>query len=171
MENKTLASAQDGVEKIAKIILWTIIGITILVVALFALVGYDTPYEEKPTIVDPQMTDLLLIWTGILIGAAAVVAVVAIIYGFTNGSNKSKNEENGFLAKTGLVSWGTFVSSLIIGVGFGIANKDEVLIINGKDWNVATDIIMADASIVSIAVLIIATVIVTVFSMATANKK
>ena len=88
MENKTLASAQDGVEKIAKIILWTIIGITILVVALFALVGYDTPYEEKPTIVDPQMTDLLLIWTGILIGAAAVVAVVAIIYGFTNGSNK-----------------------------------------------------------------------------------
>ena len=58
-----------------------------------------------------------------------------------------------------------------IGVGVGIANKDEVLIINGKDWNVATDIIMADASIVSIAVLIIATVIVTVFSMATANKK
>ncbi len=171
MENKILASAQAGVEKISKITLWALIGITIVVVALFALVGYDTPYEEKPTIVDPQLTDLLLIWTGILIVAAAVVTVGAVIYGFINGSNKSRHEETGLIAKTGLLAWGTFIVSLVIGIGIGAANMNEVLIINNKDWNNPTDIIMTDASIVSIAVLIIATVIATVFSMATANKK
>lgn len=171
MENKALASAQAGVEKIAKITLWSLIGITVLVVILFAFVGYDTPYEEKPTIVDPQMTDLLLIWTGILIGAAAVATIGAIIYSFANGSNKSRHEEKGLLAKTGLLAWGSFIVSLVIGIGLGVANKDEVLIINNKDWNVPSDIIMTDASIVSIVVLLVITVIATVYSMSTSNKK
>ena len=47
MANIQQASAQDKVEKIAKITLWTLIGLTILVVALFVGIGYDTPYEEK----------------------------------------------------------------------------------------------------------------------------
>ena len=63
MANIQQASAQDKVEKIAKITLWTLIGLTILVVALFVGIGYDTPYEEKPTIVNPQLTDLLICWT------------------------------------------------------------------------------------------------------------
>ena len=170
MGNTQIISAQEKVEKISKIVLWTLIGISIVVTALFLLIGYDTPYEENPTFVDPQLTDLLLCWTYILIIATAVAATAAVIYGFVNGSNKSKHEEKGFLGKTSLIAWGTFAVSLLAGIIAGIINKDEVLLVNGKEWSDATATIITETSMVSTLILTIATVLVTAFSMAT-NKK
>ena len=170
MDNTQVISAQDKVEKISKITLWVLIGITIVVMALFLLVGYDTPYEENPKFNDPQLTDLLIVWTYILIIATAVATIGAVIYGFVSGGNKSKNEDVGMASKAGLIAWGTFVVSLIIGLIAGFANKDEVLLINGKDWNVPSDIILTDMSMISILILTIVTVAATVFSMVT-NKK
>lgn len=170
MENIQVISAQDKVEKISKITLWVLIGISLVVLALFLLVGYGNPYEENPKFNDPQLTDLLICWTYFLIAATAVAAVGAVIYGFVSGGNKSKNEEKGMLSKTGVIAWGTFVVSLVIGIIIGIASKDEVLLINGKDWNDPTDIILTDTSMVSILILTIVTVIATAYSMAT-NKK
>ena len=93
MDKVQVICAQDKVEKISKITLWVLIGITIVVMALFLLVGYDNKYEENPNFNDPQLTDLLIVWTYILIGAACVATIGAVIYGFVNGSNKSKNED------------------------------------------------------------------------------
>jgi hypothetical protein len=73
-------------------------------------------------------------------------------------------------SKAGLIAWGTFIVSIIIGLVLGFAGKDEVLLINGKDWNVPSDIILTDMSMVSILILTIVTVAATVFSMVT-NKK
>ncbi|MBQ0021656.1 MAG: hypothetical protein KBT29_00265 [Prevotellaceae bacterium] len=169
--NKNIeTTAQAGVEKISKFTLWALIGISLVVLALFILIGYDTPYEENPKFVDPQLTDALLCWTYFLIAGTAIATVVSVIYGAISGGNKSKVEEKGLLSKTGLIAWGTFIVSIVIGVAMGIAGKDEVLLINGKDWNNPTDIILTDASMVSILVLTVVTVIATVFSMVT-NKK
>ena len=170
MANIQQASAQDKVEKIAKITLWTLIGLTILVVALFVGIGYDTPYEEKPTIVNPQLTDLLICWTYFLIAAAALATIGAILYGFVSGGNKSRNEDKGFLKHTGIVAWGTFIVSIVVGIALGAANSSEVLLINGKDWNEPSAIIITDASMVSIIVLTIVTVIATAYSMITSKK-
>ena len=170
MDKVQVICAPDKVEKISKITLWVLIGITIVVMALFLLVGYDNKYEENPNFNDPQLTDLLIVWTYILIGAACVATIGAVIYGFVNGSNKSKNEDIGMASKAGLIAWGTFIVSIIIGLVMGFAGKDEVLLINGKDWNVPSDIILTDMSMVSILILTIVTVAATVFSMVT-NKK
>lgn len=170
MENTQVISAQDKVEKISKITLWVLIGISLVVMALFLLIGYDTPYEENPNFNDPQMTDLLIIWTYILIAVTAIATVAAVIYGFVNGSNKSKHEEKGLAGKAGVIAWGTFIVSVIIGIVVGIANQSEVLLINGERWNDPTDIILTDTSMISILILTIVTVIATVFSMVT-NKK
>ena len=165
MENTQVISAQDKVEKFSKITLWALIGVSILVMALFLLVGYDTPYEENP-----KLTDLLIIWTYALIILTAIATVGAVIYGFVSGGNKSKNEDIGMASKAGLIAWGTCVASVVIGLIVGISNKSEVLLINGKDWNIPSDIIMTDMSMIAILVLTIVTVIATVFSMVT-NKK
>jgi hypothetical protein len=170
MENTQVISAQDKVEKTSKITLWVLIGISIVVMALFLLVGYDTPYEENPKFNDPQLTDVLIIWTYFLIIATAVATIGAVIYGFVSGGNKSKNEDIGMASKAGLIAWGTFIVSVVAGIVTGIAGKDEVLLINGKDWNVPTDIILTDTSMISILILTIVTIVATVFSMVT-NKK
>jgi hypothetical protein len=170
MENTQVISAQDKVEKFSKITLWALIGVSILVMALFLLVGYDTPYEENPKFVDPQLTDLLIIWTYALIALTAIATIGAVIYGFVSGGNKSKNEDVGMASKAGLIAWGTLVASVVMGISVGIANTSEVLLINGKDWNEPSDIILTDMSMIAILVLTIVTVIATVFSMVT-NKK
>lgn len=170
MEKVQVISAQDKVEKISKITLWVLIGISLVVMALFLLVGYDTPYEENPKQVAPQLTDLLIIWTYILIAVTAVAAVGAVIYGFVSGGNKSKHEEVGPASKAGLIAWGTFLVSVIIGVVMGISNQSEVLLINGERWNDPTDIILTDTSMISILILTVVTILATAFSMVT-NKK
>ena len=163
MDKVQVISAQDKVEKISKIVLWSLIGISLVVMALFLLVGYNTPYEENIKQVNPQMTDLLLIWTYILIFATIIITVGAVIYGFVNGSNKSKHEDKGMASKAGIVG---VVAGLIV----GFANKDEVLLINGKDWNIPSDIILTDTSMIAILVLTIVTVVVTAYSMITSKK-
>ena len=35
-------------DKIAKYLLWTMMGISIVVFVLFFLVGFDTPFEDNP---------------------------------------------------------------------------------------------------------------------------
>ena len=170
MDKVQVISAQDKVEKISKIVLWSLIGISLVVMALFLLVGYNTPYEENIKQVNPQMTDLLLIWTYILIFATIIITVGAVIYGFVNGSNKSKHEDKGMASKAGLIAWGTLIIGVVAGLIVGFANKDEVLLINGKDWNIPSDIILTDTSMIAILVLTIVTSIVTAYSMIT-NKK
>jgi hypothetical protein len=170
MDNTQVICAQDKVEKIAKITLWSLIGISLVVLALFLLVGYDTPYEENINQVDPKLTDLLLIWTYILIAATAIAAVGAVIYGFVSGGNKSKNEDVGPASKAGLIAWGTFIVGIVIGVIVGIASKDEILIYNQNDRATPADIILTDTSMLAILILTIVTVAATVFSMVT-NKK
>lgn len=170
MDKVQVISAQDKVEKISKIVLWSLIGISLVVMALFAFVGYDTPYEEDPKQVDPVMTDLLLVWTYILIFATIIITIGAVIYGYVNGSNKSKHEDVGMASKAGLIGWGTLIVGVVIGLIVGIASKDEVLLINGKDWNDPTDIILTDTSMIAILVLTIVTVIVTAYSMITSKK-
>jgi hypothetical protein len=138
--------------------------------ALFLLVGYDTPYEENPKQVNPQLTDLLLIWTYILIFATVIITIGAVIYGFVNGSNKSKHEDTGMASKAGLIGWGTLIVGVVAGLIVGFTNKDEVMLINGKDWNDPTDIILTDTSIIAIIVLTVVTVIATAYSMITSKK-
>ena len=82
----------------------------------------------------------------------------------------SVNEDVGLASKAGLIAWGTFIASVVIGIVVGIAAKDEVLLINGKDWNDPTDIILTDTSMIAIMILTIVTVAATIFSMVT-NKK
>ena len=170
MDNTQVISAQDKVEKISKFTLWGLIGISLLVMALFLLVGYDTPYEDNPNQVDPKLTDLLIIWTYILIVATAVAAIGAVIYGFVSGGNKSKNEDVGMASKAGVIAWGTFLVSLVAGLVAGIVNKGEMLIYNTNDQATPTEIILTDTSMISILILTIATVAATAFSMVT-NKK
>ena len=170
MDKTQVISAQDKVEKISKITLWVLIGISLVVMALFLLVGYDTPYEANPKQVAPQLTDLLIIWTYILIIATAIASVGAVIYGFVSGGNKSKHEDVGMASKAGLIAWGTFAVSVVIGIVVGISGKDEVLLINGERWNDPTDIILTDTSMLSILILTVVTIIATAFSMIT-NKK
>jgi sterol desaturase/sphingolipid hydroxylase (fatty acid hydroxylase superfamily) len=158
-----------NIDKLSKWILWGLMGITIISFALFLLVGYDTPYEENPKQKAPLLTDLILCLGFAFTIIAAVLTVWSAFMQFTKGGSTSKEE--GMAGKTGLIATIALVASLAIGAVVGFSNSGERLLINGKDWNNPTDIIMTDMSIISIAILMVLTIIAVVYSMTVKTKK
>ena len=152
------------VEKISKYTLWAGMGISIVILLLFFAVGYDRPFEENPKFTDPVLTDALLIWTYFLTFTAIVVTIWSLIHGATTkGTGTMK--ETGLVAQSGHIAWGICIISLILGAVLGFIGKDENMLINGKDWNNPTEIIITDMSLVGILILLIVTVIATIYSM------
>lgn len=150
-----------NIDKLSKYMLWVLMGISVVVVALFFIVGFDTPYEEDPNQNAPMFTDALLIWTIILTVAGGISMLASFIYYvIENGFNKSY-----------IYTWGLPVVTIALGVILGITNKDERMLINGQDWNNPTDIIITDASMVSIAILTVCAVIAIIFSVVMNTKK
>ena len=158
-----------NIDKLSGWILKGLMAVTIIVFALFLLVGFDTPYEENPKMNAPLLTDAVLILSIVLTIAAVCVTVWSAFMQFKTGNTTSKDE--GIAGKTGLFATLAFVASIVIGIIVGVANSGEHLLINGKDWNVPSEIIVTDTSMVSIGILTILSIAAVVYSMVSQNKK
>ena len=158
-----------NIDKLSGWILKGLMAVTIIVFALFLLVGFDTPYEENPKMNAPLLTDAVLILSIVLTIAAVCVTVWSAFMQFKTGNTTSKDE--GIAGKTGLFATLAFVASIVIGIIVGVANSGEHLLINGKDWNVPSEIIVTDTSMVSIGILTILSIAAVVYSMVAQNKK
>ena len=156
-------------EKISKILLWTMMGVTIVVFVLFLLVGFDTPFEDNPKYNNPKLTDAVLILCYALTITAIVATIWSAIKQITVGGN-STSKDKGIAGRTGLISFVLLVVSLIIGVIVGIANKGETMLINGKDWNNPTDIIITDTVMVTIVILGVISILAVIYSMIATKK-
>jgi len=151
-------------ELISKWVLRVLLAITVIVFALFFLVGFDTPYEEDPKMSNPKMTDLVLVTCITLIVATIVITIWSVVKQLTTGGNTTA-KDTGLAAHTGLVSVIVMVIPIVIGLIVGISNKDEHMLINGESWNVPSEIIITDMCIIPCASLLIITLIVLIGSM------
>ena len=144
-----------NIEKISKITLWVLMGISVVIFILYFVVGFDNPYEENPKMNDPQFLDVVLIW-GIVLTIATLILMLVSFFMYV--------KEYGF-NKSYIYTWGLPIITLAIGAGVGFANKDEHMLINNEDWNVPSDIIITDACIVSIAILAVITIGAIIYSV------
>ena len=155
-----------NIDKISKITLWSIMGISVVVFILFFLVGFDKPWEENPQQYDPQFTDALIIWAIVLSAATLVIMLVSFfMYVKEYGFNKSY-----------LYTWGLPIITLAIGAAIGFSNKNEVMLINGKDWNTEAkpevfNMILTDATMISIAILFVISIVAIIYSIVLKGKK
>ena len=137
-----------NIEKISKITLWVLMGVSVIIFILFFFVNFDIKWEENPKMNDPQFTDVLIIWALVLCVATFIIMLISFfMYVKEYGFNKSY-----------IYTWGLPIVTLAIGAAVGMANKDEHMLINNEDWNVPSDIIITDACIVSIAILAVITI-------------
>ena len=157
-------------EKLSGWVLKGLLALTVVVFALFFLVGFSTPWEEDPKMNNPKLTDVVLWLCIILVIVTAVLTVWSVIKQITTGGNTT-SKDTGWAARTGLIAFGTMAASIVIGLIVGIANKNEHLLINGKDWTNPLDMIITDTSIVSIAILMVVTILALIFSMVVRVKK
>ncbi len=157
-----------NIEKISGWVLKGLMGLIVIVFALFMLIGFDTPYEENPKMNAPVLTDAVIVLSLALVIVAVVVTIWSAFKQFKTGNTTSKDE--GIAGKTGLLSAIAFVASIVIGLIVGIANSGEHMLINGKDWNDPMDIILTDTSMISIAILTVLSVAAVIYSMVVKKK-
>lgn len=149
---------------------WTLIALfaaSIIVLGIFFLVGYDTPWEENPKMKDPANTDLLLWFNVAMFVITFVVTIYSVIMQIAQGS--SVGNDSGLAKHTGKIALGALILSLIIGYVYGMNDVDS-LSINGKAWDPTaeenvTNNIITGVSMISIAILSVITFIVTIISL------
>ncbi len=153
--------------KISNIVLVVLSAISIIILGMFFFIGYDIPWEDNPSMVNPQFTDVLLWWNIILIGLTIVIAVGSVIMQIVKGS--SMETEKGLAGKTDVLAVALLVVSIIAGFIYGGIDL-EMIAVNNKAWNPAapenvTDNMTTVVCIISIAILGVVTAIVTIASM------
>ena len=153
--------------KISNYVMYAIMAISVVVLALFFLVGYDIPYKEDPKFNDPQFTDLLMVWMGVLIVLTFVLTLVSVVMQVKNASG---TEAKGIAGKTGTISVIGMVLSIVIGLGVGLADQSPVLV-NGEVFTDPVDLCITDTCLISMFILLILSVISIFASMVLVIKK
>lgn len=159
-------------QKISDMVLYAIMAVSAIVLVIFFAWGYDTPYEENPDFNAPLFTDGLIILQVALTVVATLVTIGGAINSLTVGRGKAQvNDKVNVADKVASpIAWGTCVVSLIVGVIYGVINKDEQMIINNKAWQNATESIESDICIWSIGILTLGTIIAAIYSMIGSKK-
>ena len=128
--------------KIPKISLWTLAGISIIVVALFYLGGESEPlYVADEALAVPTFTNGLLIWAYVLLFTAAIITVAIQIINFVV---KFKQDMKAALKSLAIIVLlvGVIVGSFFLGNG----EKMEIIGYEGTDnfgfWAKFTDMCM-----------------------------
>ncbi len=73
-------------EMISRRIFYLLIGVSVLVFALFFLVGYDMPFEENPDFNAPLFTNALIFLMCVLLVVAFVLVVASFACSHRNGA-------------------------------------------------------------------------------------
>ncbi len=153
------------IEKISKYLLYGLFGVSALIFICFFIFGFGNEYEADPTKNNPALTDVVIVWSLILAVVAFVGMIVAyIMYIRQHGVEKSL-----------FYTWGLPIVTLIIGAVIGFANRHDTLLINGHQWNTPEDspepfkhageIIISDASIISVIILAIIAIAAIIWSL------
>ena len=141
-------------ERISHRVLYVLIAITVVVYALFALVGFQIPYELDPSMNAPLFTDLL-IWLGwFSLFLTLVLASVSTIH--SHKLTPREAERNGIAnLRLSLVTWIALFCCMVLTFALG---SDNPMPINGQDYEDAFWLKAADMFVYTSLILLVAAV-------------
>lgn len=150
-------------EKLSNIALYTVIGIGVVCFALFFLVDYNN-MDFDGVHVSPKLTDLVLVLMYALFVVTACLTVWSLVRGATVNSGNSGPSATGIPGcKVALLTWGTVIVSLIIGVVCGLG-EDPFTTVSGKT-TAASMVTVVDMWLIAIYILAVVAIIAVVVSM------
>lgn len=139
-------------EKISQTVLYIIVGISILVFALFFLVGYNMQSTEDPSFKAPLLTDALLILMIVLLFVASIIGVVAVIVGLRKRDPGDRVVNGVPAAKISSITFGLTFLILLLTFIFG---STDSMMINGKQFTDVFSLKITDMFVQTSIVMII----------------
>lgn len=154
-------------ERISTRILYALVGVAVVVFALFYIVGYNLPYIYDPSYNAPLFTDVVLWLLYAMTLVAICVAACAVWHGYRTRSAEAI--VNGIpAARIAWITVALLVVSLV--VGFVIGSSVPVRV-NGKAFDNTFWLKTTDMFIFAITALVVVAVVAVVFSMSGLNRK
>lgn len=151
-----------GTERLSQRLLYTLVGASAVVFALFYLVGYDLPFDDNPDFNAPLFTDVLIMLM------AFVVLLALCMIGFSAWrSHRSGSRQdavvNGVPArKIARITWLSTFGVLVIGFAVG---SSAPMLVNGNDYNDWFWLKLSDMFVLASVVLLIAAIGVVLFGV------
>lgn len=147
-------------EKISQRVLYGLIGLTVLIFALFFLVGYDLPYIDDPSFNAPLLTDVLLGFMVVLVIVAIAVAVLAVVRAVKK-SGRSESMVNNISVKKITVAVLILLAVLLLGTF--LLGSSQSLLINGKDFTDTLWLKVADMFVNTSLILIVVAAVAVIY--------
>ncbi|MCW1735598.1 hypothetical protein [Anaerorudis cellulosivorans] len=151
--------AVTKIHKTSKMVLYAIMGITVLILAVF-LLGGEVPVEERvvPTISEPRFTDLLMYWVYALLAISVLVLIAFAVSDFIS-SWKARPKS----AFRSLLVVLVFVAMLIITFAIGSGTPLNIVGYTGSE-NVPIFLKITDMWLYSIYLMVVVNVLALLFS-------
>lgn len=119
-------------EKISQRVFYLLVGVSVLVFALFFFVGYDMPFEENPDFNAPLFTNLLLGLMVVLLVAAFVLAIVSVVNGYRK-TLRGETMQNG-IPENKIFRF-TWLGTLLLLILTFLLGSSTPLSVNGEEFN------------------------------------
>lgn len=149
-------------EKISQRVLYLLVGLSVIVFALFFLIGYDMPFDENPDFNAPLFTDLLIAMMWLLLVLAFGLAIFAIVKGYRD-NDKGKSMSNGVPEKK--IFRGTWGATLLLLVLTFLLGSSTAIRVNGNSFDDWTWLKASDMFVNTSLVMLLGAFVAVVFGM------
>ncbi len=147
-------------EKISQRVLYWLIGVIVVLFALFYLVGYDLPFLDNPDFNAPLFTDVLIYFMVLLfIGAISSLGYSAW-KGYRSSGRQMKLENGIPETKLRYATWAGTAIAMLLSFLIGSSSK---MIINGRDYSEWGWLKLSDMFIWTSIVLLCAAIVAVIF--------
>lgn len=153
--------------QIASRVFYILIGVIVLMFALFRLVGFDMPYYDNPDYNAPLLTGALITFMLVLVVGALALAVWSFVR--ASGMNGMENRVVNNIPARRIVLGVVAGTAALLVVTFACSSTDA-LIVNGQQFADAFWLRTSGMFIGSSAVMILAAIIAVIFG-ATRNRR
>lgn len=118
-------------EKISQRVFYFFIGVSVLVLALFFMVGYDMPFIDNPDFNAPLFTDVLIILMWLMLIVAIVLAIISVVRG-KRLDMKQDAVVNG--VPEGKIVRITWIGTLLLVILTFTLSSSVPMLINGEEY-------------------------------------
>ena len=154
-------------EKISRCILYALVGIIVLMYVLFALIGFDMPYEENMNFNAPLFTDALIILTGLLLLGTIVIAIGSVIRSYKESPREKEN--NGIPYRRISICIGIGVLVILV-VTFALGSSTPMTI-NGEVYSDRVWLKVADMFVFTAIILLVVSIAAMIFGATRYNRR
>lgn len=147
-------------ERISQTVLYIVVGISVIVFAMFYLVGYNMPSVENPGFNAPAMTDWLLILMLVILAIASITGIVAVVIGLRKKDSGDKIVNGVPAARISAITFGVTFALLVVTF---ILGSTSTMTINGRQFSDVVALKVTDMFVQTSIVMIVLAIAAVIF--------